>query len=321
MKLTRAETARLYELVAQGVRPCRQCGHVLPLSAFHGAKREIGGVVSRCKDCARSHYQANKEQIRERRAEYRTKHRKEILAEKKAYYYAHREECLEQTARYREGRRVEIAARQRAYYQRTLVERRAYEVSRQESRKVYNKAWREAHIIEVTERVGRWRTEHADDLCIARKVWYQENKELSAARSRAYQSTHKEQMREASRRYLQTPEGKAKNRRGVHVRKARVRAVSHTFTVRDWMAVLQQFNHRCAYCGAADVPLEQEHIVPLVQGGGYVVGNIVPVCARCNSSKHTASFAEWVAGRGAAFVDTRAIERVQSYRLGVLGEA
>jgi len=228
---------------------------------------------------------------------------------------------LEQTARYREGRRVEIAARQRAYYQRTLVERRAYEVSRQESRKVYNKAWREAHIIEVTERVGRWRAEHADELCVARKVWYQENKELSAARSRAYQSTHKEQMREASRRYLQTPEGKAKNRRGVHVRKARVRAVSHTFTVRDWMAVLQQFNHRCAYCGAADVPLEQEHIVPLVQGGGYVVGNIVPVCARCNSSKHTASFAEWVAGRGAAFVDTRAIERVQSYRLGVLGEA
>ena len=318
MKLTRAETVQLYEMIAQGVRPCRQCGHVLPLSDFHKAKREIGGVVSRCKDCARASYETNKEKIRGQQAKYRSKHHDEILARKKAYYHTHREECLEQTARYRSGRRAELATKQRAYYQRTLAERRAYEVSRRESRKVYNKEWREAHIVEVTERQRRWRAEHAEELRAARKVWYRENKELSAARSRAYRLTHKEEMLETQRRYLQTPEGKAKNRRAAHIRKARMRAVPHTFSSKDWKAVLDCFGHRCAYCGVAHVPLEQEHVVPLVKGGGYVVGNIVPVCARCNGSKRIASLDDWATGRGAAFVQVGAIERVRAYRLALL---
>ena len=291
MKLTRQETTQLYELIAQGMRPCRQCERILPLSAFHKAKREIGGVVSRCKECARSNYQANKEEISGRQAKYRSEHREEILAKKKAYYCVHREECLGQMARYRESRHDELAAKQRAYYQRTRAERHAYEASRRDSRVAYNKGWREAHVVEVVARMGKWRV------------------------------THKEEMRETQRRYLQTPEGKVKNRRAAHVRKARMRAVPHTFSSKDWKAVLDRFGHRCAYCDVTGVPLEQEHVVPLVKGGGYVVGNIVPACTRCNGSKRTASLEVWAAGRGAAFVKAGAVERIGAYRLGLLGEA
>jgi len=128
-------------------------------------------------------------------------------------------------------------------------------------------------------------------------------------------------MADTHRQWLQTPAGKASNRRGAHIRKARLRAIPHTFSLRNWQAALDYFDNRCAYCGAEDVPLEQEHVVPLIKGGGYVVGNIVPACASCNGSKRTTDLENWAADRGAAFVQAGAIERVQSYRLGLLGEA
>jgi len=163
--------------------------------------------------------------------------------------------------------------------------------------------------------------EHREEIRAQSKAYYAEHKAEAAAYSRAYRATHKEEMLETQRRYLQTPEGKEKNRRATHIRKARLRAAPHTFSLKDWQAALNYFENRCAYCGIEDVPLEQEHVVPLVRGGGYVAGNIVPACARCNGSKRTDSPEHWAASCGAAFVQTGAIERIQAYRLGVLDEA
>ena len=314
MKLTRLEAAQLYELIAQGVRPCRQCGRVLPLSAFHKAKREIGGVVSRCKECARTNYQANKQEIKRRQAEYRKTHHEDILAKKKAYYYSHREKCLGQTAQYRSDRRAELAAKQRAYYQRTLADRRAYEASRRESREAYHKAWYEAHAEEVAERQRRYRMEHAEEIAEWRKRYYLEHLEEAAQWHKRYQAEHAEELREARRRYLQTAEGKAANRRGVHKREARVRALDFSFSYEDWKATLAFFDYQCAYCGESVSDLQQDHVVPVSRGGGYVVGNIVPCCARCNGSKHTTNLADWALSRGAAFLVPGALERIEEYR-------
>ncbi len=55
-------------------------------------------------------------------------------------------------------------------------------------------------------------------------------------------------------------------------------------SVNDWKAVLDYFNHECAYCGSKE-DLEQEHIVPVSDGGTYAIGNIVPACRKCNASK------------------------------------
>lgn len=39
--------------------------------------------------------------------------------------------------------------------------------------------------------------------------------------------------------------------------------------------------------------LHQEHIIPLIKGGSYKLGNIVPSCRNCNSSKRNQDFNEW----------------------------
>lgn len=79
----------------------------------------------------------------------------------------------------------------------------------------------------------------------------------------------------------------------------------------EWSAVLQFFNHECAYCGAKD-GLEQEHIVPVSNGGAYCIGNIVPSCRSCNASKGSKSVDEWYA-KSSVF-DAARLQRLNDYR-------
>ena len=55
----------------------------------------------------------------------------------------------------------------------------------------------------------------------------------------------------------------------------------------DWQRTLDAFGNKCAYTGAADKPLVQEHAVPLnrTHGGLHVYGNVVPATQEANSQK------------------------------------
>lgn len=61
----------------------------------------------------------------------------------------------------------------------------------------------------------------------------------------------------------------------------------------QWNRALESFNNTCAYCGARDKRLQQEHFIPLSKGGEYTVNNIIPACSKCNRSKYNYSFFEW----------------------------
>lgn len=52
------------------------------------------------------------------------------------------------------------------------------------------------------------------------------------------------------------------------------------------------FDNSCAYCGTAK-QLTIDHIVPVSKGGKNMVGNIVPACKSCNSSKGAKDYEEW----------------------------
>ena len=58
------------------------------------------------------------------------------------------------------------------------------------------------------------------------------------------------------------------------------------FTLEQWASLLQEYDNRCAYCGAPDAKLTQDHVVPLSKGGNHTQDNIVPACKPCNSRKH-----------------------------------
>jgi len=70
------------------------------------------------------------------------------------------------------------------------------------------------------------------------------------------------------------------------------------FTRADWLALLKEFDHACAYCGT-ETKLSLEHLMPLSRDGKTEVGNIVPACIPCNSSKRDQTLEEFVPNRAA----------------------
>ncbi len=55
------------------------------------------------------------------------------------------------------------------------------------------------------------------------------------------------------------------------------------YEVREYL--LEKFGRRCVYCGAKDVPLEVEHIIPKSRGGSNRVSNLALACRPCNQEK------------------------------------
>jgi 5-methylcytosine-specific restriction endonuclease McrA len=49
--------------------------------------------------------------------------------------------------------------------------------------------------------------------------------------------------------------------------------------------LLEKWGHKCAYCGAENVPLEVEHIQPKSKGGSNRVSNLTIACHDCNQRK------------------------------------
>ena len=74
-------------------------------------------------------------------------------------------------------------------------------------------------------------------------------------------------------------------KRAVHHQNRRARMVGKV-SADEWRAVLERFEFRCAYCGAAG-KLTMDHVQPLAKGGRHEPSNLVPACPTCNSRKHT----------------------------------
>lgn len=84
------------------------------------------------------------------------------------------------------------------------------------------------------------------------------------------------------------------------LRSARLRASRSlgAHTQEEWEALKLEFYFRCVRCGADDVTLERDHVVPVYQGGCDCILNIQPVCAWCNTKKGPETF-NWAAYRRA----------------------
>jgi 5-methylcytosine-specific restriction endonuclease McrA len=63
------------------------------------------------------------------------------------------------------------------------------------------------------------------------------------------------------------------------------------YEVREYL--LEKWHRTCAYCGAKDVPLEIEHIIPKIRGGTNRVSNLTLACIPCNQKKGKQTAAEF----------------------------
>lgn len=114
------------------------------------------------------------------------------------------------------------------------------------------------------------------------RAWYQANRDRIAA---AY-AANSGSVRARVKAYRQaTPE--KQRQYSLKKRLARVGAAA-SLTIEQWRAILEIFDHRCAYC-LKPLTLRsatQDHVVAIARGGQHRAENVVPACRSCNSRKH-----------------------------------
>lgn len=132
---------------------------------------------------------------------------------------------------------------------------------------------------DVLEKKRKWWYVHHERNLQRTRDWHRKNRDRSAELSKAWYHANLDNARASKRMAGQR-------------RRARISQVAQTLTSEEWQACLVHFSGLCAYCGS-NKPLEQDHLLPLVHGGGYVAENIVPACATCNRSKQALDFSEW----------------------------
>lgn len=143
-----------------------------------------------------------------------------------------------------------------------------------------------------------------------------ENREWINEKNRQYNLTHKEEISVYGREYRkthphkpkpQTEESRERKRNYVKIydqthkeemrikcnrRRAKKRQLPSTLTKKQWLEIKEYFGNKCVYCGK-ELPLQQEHFIPLSKGGEYTHNNIVCACAECNYSKGDKDFFLW----------------------------
>src|SRR5262245_36323056 len=81
--------------------------------------------------------------------------------------------------------------------------------------------------------------------------------------------------------------------RAARRRKRRMARVEHDLSDEQWQALRAAWGG-CAYCGAADTPLQRDCVLAISRGGRYTLDNVVPACRSCNTSKCNEEVTGWL---------------------------
>ena len=69
------------------------------------------------------------------------------------------------------------------------------------------------------------------------------------------------------------------------------------YEMREYL--LEKFNRTCVYCGAKNVPLQVEHVIPKAKGGSNRISNLTLACEVCNRKKGAQPIEEFLKARPA----------------------
>lgn len=184
--------------------------------------------------------------------------------------------------------------------------------------KQYRKKYYQDNKEQLSEKNRQWNLENKEKMDSYRRKWkeknsdsdkryYENNKEKLLKRNAKYRSENHELMRFYKRKW------KVINREKIY-HNEKIRRSNKTegyYTIAQWDDARKYFDFKCAYCGNYHENLTQDHFIPLSKGGTYTDDNIIPICAKCNSSKWNNDFEEWY--KKQPFFDELRMKKVEEY--------
>ncbi len=172
----------------------------------------------------------------------------------------------ENLRRWKEANKERLREQERTRYKLTYTRKRNHILEK-------NKKWRERHTKELKERLLKTRDER---LARRRENYAKQGKKVN----QDYYQAHKEQYA----KHLQDYRRENPDRYRIYENNYRAKA-GNPLMESQWEAIKKVYRYRCAYCGRKGKLLTQDHIIAVSKGGVTEIGNIVPACKSCNSSK------------------------------------
>lgn len=149
-----------------------------------------------------------------------------------------------------------------------------------EALKAQNLAYARAHSEERKAYNRKYHTANAESERLYRRQRRLKNLAHERARAAAWAKSNPTRKREL--------DSIADSRRRARILGAKV----NDFTRQQWRDMLEQYGHRCAYCGRKFDQLQKDHIIPLSKGGDHTAQNIAPACGTCNKVKKDRTLAD-----------------------------
>src|SRR3990167_3907347 len=91
----------------------------------------------------------------------------------------------------------------------------------------------------------------------------------------------------------------------------------------QWNKCLDYWKHGCAYSninGDCFGPIQQDHFIPVVRGGGYTMSNILPACKFHNVSKRHWHPQQWLNKKYGNEISKEILEGIHAYFLAITGQ-
>lgn len=148
--------------------------------------------------------------------------------------------------------------------------------------KEYAKAWQKANPEKYKQRwqkqnKKRWVEQKQDQEYMTKKAIYrQENSAKRTATAKAWNEANKQ-------------------RYNLHVAtshiKRKISKEARAYKILD-KEYRRLYNSACAFCGATE-KITMDHIIPISRSGNHSIGNLQPLCRKCNSSKKSRLVSEY----------------------------
>jgi hypothetical protein len=246
---------------------CTKCKTIKPYSEFYKDSRSRDGLRQKCKNC-------HLLQI----SEYRKNNPEIIKCQNQRWYKTHVEQVRlsSKSWRSRNKERVKnVCAEWYKNHQEKTAEERKKKSDLRKKETELRKIDRENRKVEI-----------ADINKSKRREKYLRDIELIKFRNRRWRKNNPE----ASRVLCRNRYAKVK------------RIPGNGWDSEDEKLLIEEYGHRCAYCGKITPKITIDHVIPLTRGGLHEIENAVPACQSCNSSKNNKPLLIWLRERNLRWI-------------------
>lgn len=197
--------------------------------------------------------------------------------------------------------------------------------------RAYSAGYRAGNADRLKANRARWVARHPERAKASQRRYYHANVAARRANTRSWKERNRERdlARKAKWRAENVERSKvtgaiyrAKNRAKIRAKEDRRRALKYgkpfVWSKTDQADALAHFGGACAACCipvVKSVNLHWDHWVPLIaeDSPGTVPSNMVPLCAKCNSSKEAIRPADWAVRRFGQVVGCEVLRRVENF--------